>query len=71
MAAADGAPTVDALRWAARLDPGSYRVRLRLAEAAARAGGGCALARAEARAAARLLPAAPAPRRVLARCGGR
>ena len=52
---------------AARLDPGSYRIRLRAAELAARAGR-CTAVREHAGAAAALLPEAAAPRRLLARC---
>ncbi len=55
---------------AGELDPGSYRIRLRQAELAARRGR-CAEVRRHAGAAADLLPSAPAPRRLLAACGGR
>jgi O-antigen ligase len=52
---------------AGRLDPGSYRVRLRLAELAARRGQ-CTAVRAHAGAARSMFPEASAPRRLLARC---
>lgn len=50
------------------LDPGSYRIHLRLAEGYQRRGS-CTRARAHASAARALFPNAPAPKRVLARCG--
>lgn len=50
------------------LDPGSYRIHLRLAEGYLRRGS-CSRARAHASAARALFPNAPAPKRVLARCG--
>lgn len=59
-----------AIRAAAALDPGSYRIRLRAAELA-RGRGQCAEARAQAEALVALWPTAGAPRRVLASCGGR
>lgn len=52
---------------AALADPGSYRLRLQAAEAAI-ARGDCRRARRHAEAARDLLPAAPAPKRVLRRC---
>jgi O-antigen ligase len=55
---------------AGELDPGSYRIRLRQAQLAVQRGR-CAEVRIHAAAAAALLPEAPAPRRLLARCGGR
>jgi O-antigen ligase len=55
---------------AARLDPGSYRIRIKLAEAYV-ARGECARARPQARAARALLPNATEPKRVLAECGSR
>jgi O-antigen ligase len=62
-----GRPT--AIARAATLDPGSYRIHLRLAELAA-ARRRCADVRRHAEAAAELLPSAPAPKRLLARCAG-
>ncbi len=53
---------------AAMLDPGSYRIQLRLAILALNSRG-CTLATPYARRAAGMLPAAGAPRRILARCG--
>ena len=53
---------------AALLDPGSYRIQLRLATLALNSRG-CSLARPHAQAAARMLPAAGAPRVILRRCG--
>lgn len=55
---------------AARLDPGSYRVRILLAESYRRRGR-CRDAIPHARAAGRLFPEAPAPRRILRVCGER
>ena len=55
---------------AARIDPGSYRIRLRAAELSMRRGR-CTAARRHASAARRLFPGAPAPQRVLAACGRR
>jgi len=55
---------------AARLDPGSYRIRLKLAEAYV-ARGECAKAKPQARASRALLPSAVEPKRVLAQCGSR
>jgi hypothetical protein len=52
---------------AARLDPGSYRVRVRAAELAA-ARGQCPVVRTHAGAARSMFPEASAPRRLLARC---
>ena len=52
---------------AGKLDPGSYRVRLRLAELAARRGQ-CAVVRTHAGAARSMFPSAAAPRRLLAGC---
>ncbi|MGZ8457055.1 MAG: O-antigen ligase family protein, partial [Gemmatirosa sp.] len=56
-----------AIARAGELDPGSYRIQLRLAELAARRRQ-CAAVRTHAGAAAALLPAALAPRRLLAAC---
>lgn len=56
------------LERAATLDPGNYRIHLRLAEGYLRRGS-CTRARAHASAARDLFPSAPAPKRVLARCG--
>ncbi len=53
---------------AAMLDPGSYRIQLRLAILALNSRG-CTTARPYAGRAAGMLPAAEAPRRILARCG--
>lgn len=55
---------------AARLDPGSYRIRILLAESYRRRGR-CADAIPQARAAGQLFPEAPAPRRILRGCGAR
>jgi len=55
---------------AARLDPGSYRVRSKLAQTYL-ARGDCAHARPEAHAAHDLFPHAAEPRRQIAACGGR
>ena len=57
------------LERASRLDPGSYRIHLRLAQAYL-GQGSCTNARMHAEAAAALFPSAPAPARVLSRCGG-
>jgi O-antigen ligase len=59
-----------ALGEAARLDPGSYRIRVRLAQAYL-SRGDCQHARIEARAARELFPNAAEPKRVLASCGSR
>jgi len=56
------------LELASSTDPGSYRIHLRLAEGYSRRGS-CTKARAHASAARALFPNAPAPKRVLARCG--
>ena len=56
------------LERASSLDPGSYRIHLRLAEGYLRRGT-CTRARAHASAARDLFPSAPAPKRVLGRCG--
>jgi O-antigen ligase len=56
------------LERASALDPGNYRIHLRLAEGYQRRGS-CSRARAHASAARELFPSAPAPKRVLARCG--
>jgi hypothetical protein len=56
------------LERASALDPGNYRIHLRLAEGYLRRGS-CARARLHASAARDLFPSAPAPRRVLSRCG--
>jgi hypothetical protein len=53
---------------AARVDPGSYRIRMLLAQSWRRAGS-CARARPHAEAAARLFPHYPAPVRLLRACG--
>jgi O-antigen ligase len=53
---------------AARLDPGSYRIRIKLAEAYV-ARGECTRAKPHARAARALLPNALEPKRVLSQCG--
>lgn len=58
-----------AIERAARMDPGSYRIRSRLASSYA-ARGDCRRARPHARAAAALYPSATEPRRVLAGCRG-
>jgi hypothetical protein len=63
-------PRIDALKRAAFLDPGNYRLRMRLADAYI-ARGDCAHARSEARAARDLFPSAAEPKRALAQCGGR
>lgn len=57
------------LELAARLDPGSYRIQMRLADQYSLARS-CGRARVHARAAEALFPSAPAPRHVLASCGG-
>lgn len=56
------------LEGASVLDPGNYRIHLRLADGYLRRGS-CARARAHATAARELYPSAPAPKRVLSRCG--
>ena len=56
------------LEWAARLDPGSYRIRMKLAESLTDQGA-CTRARSQAIAARALYPSAPEPRRVLNACG--
>jgi hypothetical protein len=56
------------LERASAVDPGSYRMHLRLAEGYLRRGS-CSRARRHATAARELFPNAPAPKRVLARCG--
>jgi Flp pilus assembly protein TadD len=56
------------LERASLLDPGNYRIHLRLAEGYLRRGS-CSRARAHATAARDLFPSAPAPKRVLSRCG--
>jgi len=63
-----GTTRTSRLEQASVLDPGSYRIHLRLAEGYLRRGS-CTRARAHARAARDLFPHAPAPKRVLARCG--
>jgi O-antigen ligase len=67
MAVADDATAVRTLARAARLDPGSYRLRLRVAQLYARRGD-CGRALPHARAASELLPAAREPRAVVRRC---
>lgn len=59
-----------AREWAARLDPGSYRIHMLLGDALADRRR-CAGAAEHARAAAELFPDYPAPRRLLRRCGVR
>jgi O-antigen ligase len=61
---------LSALDLAARLDPGSYRIRLRLAQAY-KGRGDCVRARTQARAARDLFPNAGEPKRILNACGGR
>ncbi len=56
------------LEQASALDPGNYRIHLRLAEGYLRRGS-CTRARRHASAARGLFPSAPAPKRVLSRCG--
>jgi hypothetical protein len=68
MSVFDEAASMRSLERAAQLDPGSYRIRIRLAEAYARRGN-CTKVRAYAGAASDLLPNAPAPKRLLRRCG--
>jgi len=63
-----GTTRTSRLEQASILDPGSYRIQLRLAEGYLRRGS-CTRARAHARAARDLFPNAPAPKRVLSRCG--
>jgi hypothetical protein len=58
------------LEWAARLDPGSYRIQMLLGYAW-RNRGRCDLARPHAEAARRLFPNHPAPRQLLATCRAR
>lgn len=70
MAVYSGSTRTAALREAARVDPGSYRIRLRLAERRARAGD-CDEVREHAGAAQRMFPRAGAPRRLLRACGVR
>jgi hypothetical protein len=55
---------------AARVDPGSYRIRVRLA-AAYVARGSCTRARPHARAAKALFPSAAEPKSLLSQCGAR
>lgn len=57
---------VNRLTWAARIDPGSYPIRIALAER-----GPCAAVRGDARAALRMAPSWPAPRAAARRCGVR
>jgi len=70
MAAFSGARTVSQTEFAARLDPGSYRIRMKLAMLYADRGD-CAKVREAAGAARDLFPAAPDPRRLLRACGVR
>jgi len=63
-----GTTRTSRLERASTLDPGSYRIHLRLAEGYLRRGS-CTRAREHARAARDLFPNAPAPKRVLSRCG--
>jgi O-antigen ligase len=62
--------TTAALDEAAKLDPGSYRIRMRAADAWL-GRGICAKARPHALAARDLFPNAPAPKRLLAQCPGK
>ncbi|MDB4877234.1 MAG: hypothetical protein JWM41_3680 [Gemmatimonadetes bacterium] len=59
-----------ALEQAVKLDPGSYRIRVRLAQAYL-ARGDCAHARVQAHAAHDLFPSAGEPKRDIAACGGK
>ena len=68
MSVFSGSTRTSRLERAAMLDPGSYRIHLRLAEGYLRRGS-CSRARAHAAAARDLFPNAPAPKRVLSRCG--
>ena len=70
MAIYDASGSWRSLERATRADPGSYRLRIRAAESAL-ARGDCRRARAQATAARELFPSAPAPKRVLRRCGRR
>ncbi|HKG93573.1 MAG TPA: O-antigen ligase family protein [Gemmatimonadaceae bacterium] len=70
MAYANDATGSARMERAARLDPGSYRVRIRLARLY-RDRGNCAKARPHALASRNLLPNAPEPRRILSQCGYR
>lgn len=70
MSAVNTSSRVAALADAARMDPGSYRVRVRLAQAYL-ARGDCSRVRTEARAARALYPNAAEPKRLLAACGSR
>ena len=67
---ATGASRTAKLEWAARADPGSYRIHMRLAEDYFEARS-CTHARPQASAARALYPNAPEPRHVLAACSGR
>ncbi len=67
MALANDTTSERTLEFAARVDPGSYRLHMRAAEEDERRGR-CAAATAQATTAHHLFPAAPAPRHVLARC---
>ncbi|MEP6618142.1 MAG: O-antigen ligase family protein [bacterium] len=64
-----GSSRAAALERASSLDPGSYRIHVKLAEAYKNRGD-CTRARTHATAARQLFPSAPAPRRILASCGG-
>src|SRR5262249_44839672 len=66
----DASTRVASLESAARLDPGSYRIRVRLAQAYI-ARGDCTKAKTQARAARALFPSAGEPKRLLATCGAR
>ena len=70
MRAYTGGKRPQARERAARLDPGSYRIRILLATDWQRRGR-CARARPHAEAARALVPGVPAPRQVLRRCGRR
>jgi O-antigen ligase len=60
-------PDLDAHEQASRIDPGNYRIHMRLAEVHARQGR-CDRAKRHAQRAQKLLPSAPAPRRIVAEC---
>lgn len=68
MAIHEASRTAQGFDRAARMDPGSYRLRMRAAEAAL-ARGDCRHARVHATAARILFPYAPAPKRIQRRCG--
>jgi hypothetical protein len=68
MATFSSSTRASVLEKAAKLDPGSYRIRVRLASAYARRGS-CAKARPHARAAKALFPNASEPKALLSQCG--